>query len=95
MAKLSKNTVFVYYYSENTGEASYYGGTRCVVCKSFEKAYAELECDVNYFIDKYHAEVLGQWINDPSLQNATCTSVALRMEDGNILDLHIAPSVAY
>lgn len=95
MAKLPKNTVFVYYYSQNTGEAPYYGGTRVVVCKTFEKAYAEMSRDVETFEKRYEAEVLAQWVNDPNLQDATCSSVALRMPDNHILDLHIAPAVPY
>lgn len=95
MAKLPKNAVFVYYYSENTGNAPYLGGTRVIVCKTFEKAYTEMEKDVNAFIERYDAEVLSQWVNDQSLQHATSSCVALQMPDGHILDLHIAPAIPF
>lgn len=95
MARLPKNTVYVYYYAENTGNASYYGGTRVVVCKTFAKAYEELERDVRMFENRYGAVADSQWVNDPTFENATSTSVALLFPDGRVLDLHIAPAVPY
>ena len=93
-----KNTVFVYYYSMNTGNAPYYAGNRCVVAKTFDEVYAEMERDVNYFQERYGATVLSQWVNNNDINKATSTSVALEFpadsEYGRmILDLHITPAV--
>jgi|GEM_PF-2127652 len=89
MARFPKNTVYIYYYSKNTGDPFF--GSRVLCSKSFAKVYNEMAEDVGRFLAR-GAEVLDQYVNNVDLEHATMTNVTLRLKDGSILDLHIDPA---